>query len=107
MLWSTGIPLLTSLAPQHSGKITSLTESGVGLGFAIGPPIGSLIYSIGGYMYPFLCCGLIEIALLSVAVLTIPSFDVDETKTSQSFSKLGTRYKNQYGDDWLVLAICV
>lgn len=76
MLWSTGVPLLTSLSVEHSGKITSLTESGVGVGFAIGPPIGSVIYALGGYMYPFMLCGLMELLLLFVAAVSIPSSNV-------------------------------
>ena len=43
MIWSTGIPLLTSLAPAYAGRITSLVESGAGFGIAIGPPIGSAV----------------------------------------------------------------
>ena len=43
MIWSTGIPLLMSLAPAYSGRITSLIESGAGIGITIGPAIGSAV----------------------------------------------------------------
>ena len=73
MLWSTGVPLLTTLAPSYAGRITSLIESGVGVGIAIGPPIGSGVYSLGGYMYPFLVSGAIELVFVLVAMATVPS----------------------------------
>ena len=73
MLWSVGVPLLTSMAPSYAGRITSLIESGVGVGIAIGPPIGSGVYSLGGYMYPFLVAGVIEMLFVLVAMVTIPS----------------------------------
>ena len=47
--------------------------AGVGVGLAIGPPIGSVIYGIGGYMYPFMFCGLIEVILLIIAAISIPN----------------------------------
>ena len=88
MLWSTGVPLLTSVAPQHSGKITSLIGSGVGLGLAIGPPIGSLIYTIGGYICPFVFGGLMELCLLLIGVFTLPGYDnqLNQSKTESNES---------------------
>ena len=73
MLWSTGIPAIVSMAPAYAGRLTSLIESGVGLGVAIGPPIGSLVYSLGGYMYPFVISGSIEIVLVVIAVIAMPT----------------------------------
>ncbi|XP_075242511.1 MFS-type transporter SLC18B1-like isoform X2 [Convolutriloba macropyga] len=72
MIWSTGIPLLTSLAPAYAGRITSLVESGAGFGIAIGPPIGSAVYSLGGYEYPFLTSGGIEMVLVIFVIFLLP-----------------------------------
>ena len=72
MLWSTGIPTLVALAPAYAGRITSLVESGVGAGVALGPPIGSFMYALGGYMYPFLASGGIELVLVVVAAFSLP-----------------------------------
>ena len=73
MLWSTGIPTLVALAPAYAGRITSLVESGVGAGVAIGPPIGSFVYALGGYMYPFVISGGIEVVFVIIAVMSLPA----------------------------------
>ncbi|XP_075263340.1 MFS-type transporter SLC18B1-like [Convolutriloba macropyga] len=72
MIWSTGIPLLTSLAPTYAGRITSLVESGAGFGIAIGPAIGSAVYSLGGYEFPFLTSGGIEMLMAIVVMILLP-----------------------------------
>ena len=73
MLWSVGVPMMTSLAPQYAGRITSLIESGAGVGVALGPPMGSLFYSLGGYVYPFAVSGGIELLFTLIAFVTVPS----------------------------------
>ncbi|XP_075263645.1 MFS-type transporter SLC18B1-like, partial [Convolutriloba macropyga] len=72
MIWSTGIPLLMSLAPAYSGRITSLIESGAGIGITIGPAIGSAAYSLGGYKFPFVTAGGIEM-LMAIVVMFFTS----------------------------------
>ena len=73
MVWSTGLPILVPIYPQWAGRITSLVECFVGLGFVVGPTIGSSLYLLGGYVLPFLASGGAEIALVILAVFILPS----------------------------------
>ena len=81
LIWSTGIPLLTSLAPKYAGRVSSLAESGVGLGVTIGPPLGSLLFSLGGYKYPFINSGAIELFLTMFVIFSLPAPTVQNKRT--------------------------
>ncbi|CAI8043970.1 MFS-type transporter SLC18B1 [Geodia barretti] len=49
--------LLPVLFPSRVGLVMGVFEVGSGLGFAVGPPIGGLLYTVGGFMLPFVSVG--------------------------------------------------
>ncbi|XP_060810383.1 MFS-type transporter SLC18B1-like [Amyelois transitella] len=51
--------------PESIGSVLGILETFVGLGMSVGPAIGGLLYSIGGFGLPFYCLGV-------VMVLTVP-----------------------------------
>ena len=56
------------------------------------------VLSLGGYVYPFVCCGLMELALLLVAVFTIPTYD-ESNATKSSVSAQGSEHVDDDDDD--------
>ncbi|XP_063713908.1 MFS-type transporter SLC18B1-like [Symsagittifera roscoffensis] len=84
LVWGTGIPLLTSIAPEYAGRVTSLAESAIGFGLAIGPPLGSAMYSLGGYELPFLTSGAIELVLALLVFYALPNGPADEDNEKKS-----------------------
>ena len=73
MVWSTGVLIMVSLVPDYSERITSWTESCIGLGIAFGPPIGSFLYTFGGFLTPFLSLGIFQTLLTIVCIIYIPN----------------------------------
>ena len=63
----------SSISPKHSGKLTALVESGVGVGLVIGAPIGSLMFGVGGYIAPFASSGAFEVFLIFIAIFSLPA----------------------------------
>ena len=86
LVWGTGIPLLTSIAPEYAGRVTSLAESAIGFGLAIGPPLGSAMYSLGGYELPFLTSGAIELVLALLVFYALPNGPADEDNEKKSWA---------------------
>ena len=50
--------IVYALYPDHRGIIASLTQASFEIGYLIGPLIGQLLYNFGGFLAPFLACGL-------------------------------------------------
>ena len=73
MVWSTGVLIMVPLVPEYSEAITTWTESCIGLGIAFGPPVGSFLYTFGGFLTPFLSLGIIQLLLTITCVFYIPN----------------------------------
>ena len=43
--------------PNSSGKVYSLVDATFGLGFTLGPVLGSFLYVAGGFVTPFVVTG--------------------------------------------------
>lgn len=65
---------LTSMFPDKVNYVVSLYETANGLGFSIGPAIGSVLFSYGGYTLPFyVFFGILLVVTLLISTL-LPSF---------------------------------
>ena len=73
MVWSTGVPLLVPIYPQWAGRITSLIETSIGLGMIVGPSVGSALYSLGGYICPFLFAASTQILFAIMCIFFLPN----------------------------------
>jgi hypothetical protein len=49
--------------------IQSINEVAYGIGFSVGPPLGSALYELGGYMLPLVVVGCLQ---LLVFLLSLP-----------------------------------
>lgn len=73
--------------PNNVAQMMGLLESFSGLGLMAGPPLGGLLYSIGGYSLPFYVLGGMSIIIMFINIFLLPSVGVDETQ-SGSISKM-------------------
>ena len=62
----TGIPMLCSIMPEWGSRIASFTEFGTGVGSLVGPVVASLLYVVGGFVFPFLTMAVVQILLIVV-----------------------------------------
>ena len=44
--------------PKNSGLVYSVMDATFGLGYTVGPVLGAFLYNLGGFLTPFLVCGL-------------------------------------------------
>lgn len=47
-------------------------ETFTGLGFMLGPPLGGVLYSAGGFKLPFIVLGSLLLSILPVVILILP-----------------------------------
>jgi len=58
--------------PEKTGKLCSWISMAPPIGQIAGPPIGSLLFGLGGYYLPFWVVGLLQVVLALVGFLVIP-----------------------------------
>jgi hypothetical protein len=63
--------LVSHLYPSRVGTITGILLGGGGLGFTIGPPVGSVLATVGGYRAPFLIVGGLTLLFIPPSLLLI------------------------------------
>ena len=72
-IWGSGAPIVLPLFPKWQGRLMSLIEFTAGMGVMAGPPIASLLYSIGGYTLPFRVAGAMEVILAATCFFVFPA----------------------------------
>ena len=72
-IWGSGAPILLPLYSSKQGSVMSLIELISCVGDMSGPPIASLLYSLGGYTLPFRIVGIFEFLLGICCFCIIPS----------------------------------
>ena len=82
--------------PGRQALVTAYTEMLVGLGFMVGPPIGSALYQYGGFTTPFYAIGSLTTVVAVVLVFLVPkmkegqeSDDVDDDGKDRKSSGSG------------------
>ena len=75
--------IIVIASKEEKEKYISILESVMGLGISLGPFIGSLLYSFGGYLFTFAFMALIILLCSLLVALTIPAnIDKDNDETS-------------------------
>ncbi|XP_050426525.1 MFS-type transporter SLC18B1-like [Adelges cooleyi] len=77
------------LFPDNVSSVLGILETFVGLGMSVGPAIGGLLSSVGGYAMPFFVVGFLMIATVPLHIYLMPPIK-DGTKASQA---VGSRSK--------------
>lgn len=63
------------------GVVTGAMETFTGLGFMLGPPLGGVLYSVGGFKLPFIVMGSLLLSIVPVVLIILPrDEDVIRTK---------------------------
>ncbi|CAK9305049.1 unnamed protein product [Gordionus sp. m RMFG-2023] len=70
---TTSYIITTFLYPFKVATAFGIFQTSVGLGFALGPPIGAFLFTAGGYSCPFLVLGVVCIILSIIAIFSIPT----------------------------------
>jgi MFS family permease len=63
--------------PNNVAKIMSYTQMFIGLGYMLGPAIGSILYIQGGFILPFVTIGSIAFMVSVVLLAVIPNVTSD------------------------------
>lgn len=58
--------------PEKISSVLGILETFVGLGLSVGPAIGGVLYSLGGFQLPFFVLGVAMIAVTPINVLLLP-----------------------------------
>merc|ERR1719362_1681602 len=64
------------LFPNKVSQIMSWTEMLFGLGYMLGPALGSVLYQVGGFLLPFMCVGIWCFIGAFGVLFTIPKVDM-------------------------------
>lgn len=68
-----GMSICANVFPDNIAQMSGMLELFSGLGFAAGPPLGSLLYGIGGYKLPFLVLGCTAMVISVIDIFILPS----------------------------------
>jgi len=92
--WSSVLSILMQLFPTKVARIMAWTETFFGLGFMIGPALGSLLYGLGGFQLPFFMVGGAALAVATAMLFVLPKVEASEStdelarNNSISYSKV-------------------
>ena len=73
------ITILCVLYPDHVSLTFGILELAAGVGTMLGPVLGGVMYSIGGFKFPFLVIGAFVWIMLLTVVLILPRNKIHET----------------------------
>ena len=70
--------------PKNSGLVYSVMDATFGLGYTVGPVLGAFLYNLGGFLTPFLVCGLAMTGTGALCVWKCLPAETAETASSSS-----------------------
>ncbi|XP_072042154.1 MFS-type transporter SLC18B1-like [Amphiura filiformis] len=70
--------------PDRTGQMMGLLELFCGVGLMVGPALGGLLYSVGGYKLPFMVLGAADTLVVIINIFLIRSSEGMESKTKGS-----------------------
>ena len=73
LLHNATLPLAAGFFPQKVALVTAIVHSCNGLGVLMGPLFGSVVFSIGGYQWPFIVTGIFGAIILITSMCLMPN----------------------------------
>ncbi|XP_033640472.1 MFS-type transporter SLC18B1-like isoform X1 [Asterias rubens] len=64
--------ILAHTFPDNVGTVVSINEMMIGIGFAVGPALGGLLYNAGGFGLPFYVLGGFDLLIVALNLFTMP-----------------------------------
>ncbi|KAJ0181292.1 hypothetical protein K1T71_003377 [Dendrolimus kikuchii] len=61
-----GFVFVVNVFPDNIGSVLGILETFVGLGMSVGPAIGGILYSIGGFGLPFFSLGIVMVVSIPI-----------------------------------------
>lgn len=66
---------VVDIFPENIGSVLGILETFVGLGMSIGPALGGILFSVGGFGLPFYTLGVLMVTIVPVNLCLLPSGD--------------------------------
>ncbi|XP_046392956.1 MFS-type transporter SLC18B1-like [Ischnura elegans] len=66
---------VADIFPDNMGSVMGILETFVGLGMSVGPALGGLLYSLGGFGLPFYVLGVLMMIIVPVNFFLLPRGD--------------------------------
>ncbi|PSN30862.1 hypothetical protein C0J52_20666 [Blattella germanica] len=66
---------VVDIFPDNIGSVLGILETFVGLGMSIGPALGGVLYSVGGFGLPFYTLGILMVVIVPVNFCLLPPGD--------------------------------
>ncbi|XP_066286968.1 MFS-type transporter SLC18B1-like isoform X2 [Branchiostoma lanceolatum] len=86
--FTAGTAILTHAFPNSAAKVMGILEVFSGLGLMAGPPIGGLLYGVGGFKMPFLVVGGMMLCCGGVVWILVPQQDDKQERKKKTASLL-------------------
>ena len=74
MEWISSLGILMKIFPNKAAQIMSWTQTAFGLGYMVGPGVGTYLYAIGGFKLPFVVIPSLSIVFSLLLAVSIPKF---------------------------------
>ena len=74
---------MTSIYKEEKERFIGYIESSAGVGLLLGPILGTIFYSLGGYMLPFVVLGLayfIIYPLITIVLMKLKKFEQESPR---------------------------
>lgn len=74
---------MTSIYKEEKERFIGYIESSAGVGLLVGPILGTIFYSLGGYMLPFVVLGLayfIIYPLITIVLMKLKKFEEESPR---------------------------
>ncbi|XP_059474514.1 MFS-type transporter SLC18B1-like [Neocloeon triangulifer] len=66
--------------PEHIGPVMGILETFVGLGMSVGPALGGVLYSVGGFGLPFYTLGVVMVLFVPINIYLLPAAEANSVR---------------------------
>ncbi|XP_063729025.1 MFS-type transporter SLC18B1-like [Symsagittifera roscoffensis] len=86
--FTSGVPIFVELFPKMRGRVCSYLTAAMTVGGVMGPGLGSVLYSWGGYTLPFWVVGFycVILAVIGLFIIPKPEPTTSKAETNDKFS---------------------
>lgn len=86
--WASVVTILLSIWPEEGARIMSASQTIFGVGWMIGPAIGTFLFKIQGFFLPFLIIGSLTMILGVLSICFIPKIKGSGQKSTMGIFKV-------------------
>ncbi|CAB3369675.1 Hypothetical predicted protein [Cloeon dipterum] len=71
---------VADIFPDNIGSVMGILETFVGLGMSVGPALGGVLYSVGGFGLPFYTLGIVMVFFVPINIYLLPAAEANEPR---------------------------